>query len=160
MNIYITYDRYERDEWYSVYHIETNKQRAIQHFLETDLIDFLTYGPDDCHSFQLQKVVMTREEYKKLCKLIEAADKEGELREFLIGVYSETEFEVETIFCTDGCSDNMEAVNYYCDKLGIDEDDDDARAEMWEKIGNDEALWLNILKEYIAVTYRQYNKSN
>ena len=64
MNIYITYDRYEHDEWFSVFHIETNKARAIKHFREIDLIDFICYGPDDCHSFQLQKVVLSKKEYE------------------------------------------------------------------------------------------------
>ena len=71
MNVYITYDRYERDEWYSLYGVETNKKRAIKKFLEEYLPDFLDYGPDDCHSFQLQKVILTAREYKELLYLDE-----------------------------------------------------------------------------------------
>ena len=39
MNVYITYDRYERDEWYALYGVETNKRRAIKKFLEDNAMD-------------------------------------------------------------------------------------------------------------------------
>ena len=36
MHVYITYDRYEHNEWLAVYTIETNRQRAIKKFKEED----------------------------------------------------------------------------------------------------------------------------
>lgn len=153
MNVYITYDRYEHDEWYSVYHIDTNKQKAIKHFLELDLVDFISYGPDDCHAFQLQKVIMSKKEYDKLCKLANSLHEEDELKEMLINIFDEREYEVETIFSTDGCTDVWEMLDYYCDKLGVDKNDEDAKYEVQKKLWNDDNLFEEILKEYINVYY-------
>ena len=110
MHVYITYDRYEHNEWLSIYTIETNKQRAIKKFKEEDLPSFLEYGPDDCHSFQLQCVEMSKSLYNKLLKWNESSDRcdEKNLEELLIAIYQEEEdFEVETLYYTDGCSDNF-----------------------------------------------------
>ena len=41
MNVYITYDRYEHNEWFCVYHIDTDLDRAIEHCREIDLFDFI-----------------------------------------------------------------------------------------------------------------------
>lgn len=153
MNIYIAYDRYERDEWYSVYHIETNRHRAIKHFKEIDLVDFISYGPDDCHSFQLQKVVMTRMQYQKLCELCKRDTYNKEFIEFMIGIYDETEYEVETISYTDGCSDNFELIEFYCRQIGIEADDEDAIYDAEEKLFNDEELYMKVLKNYIKIYY-------
>lgn len=154
MNVYIAYDRYERDEWYSVYHIETNRQRAIKHFKEVDLVDFISYGPDDCHSFQLQKVVMTPAQYWELCKVCQCDVHEKELVDFMIDIYDENEYEVETIYFTDGCSDNFALIEFYCIQSGIEADDEDAIDEAQEKLFNDEELYLKVLKEYIKCNYR------
>ena len=67
MNVYLTYDRYEHDEYYTIFSIETNKQRAIRQCRNIDMVDFISSFPDDCHSFQLQKVVITKAEYLKIC---------------------------------------------------------------------------------------------
>ena len=120
MNVYITYDRYEHNEWLSVHRIETNRKRAIKLFKAVDLVDFLSYGPDDCHSFQLQKVVLDKEDYHRLCYLVEnetseSSDDNDELKETLIAFYQELpEYQSEIICSTDGCSDNCELIHYYC----------------------------------------------
>ncbi len=154
MNVYIAYDRYEHDEWYSIYNIETNRQRAIKHFKEIDLIDFISYGPDDCHSFQLQKVYMTKEQYKKLIEVYKNGSEE-DVKDFMMQIYDEWEedFEVETIMSTDGCSDNFELIEFYCQSVGIEADDYDAIDEAEQKLFNDEELYAKVLKEYIAMYY-------
>ena len=154
MNVYIAYDRYERDEWYSIYHIETNRRKAIKHFKEVDLVDFISYGPDDCHSFQLQKVVMTPTQYRKLCELCKIDVHEKELVDFMIDIYDENEYEVETIYFTDGCTDNFALIEFYCIRSGIEADDYDAIDDAQEKLFNDEELYLSVLKEYIKCNYR------
>ena len=53
MVVYICYDRYEHDEWINVEYIGTDKDESIRKVKEEILPDFLMYGPDDCHSFQL-----------------------------------------------------------------------------------------------------------
>jgi hypothetical protein len=68
MKVYICYDRYEHDEWYSVYSISTDRDETIRKCKEEDLPSFIEYGPDDCHSFQLVEVELTREQYEQLLK--------------------------------------------------------------------------------------------
>jgi hypothetical protein len=153
MNVYIAYDRYERDEWYSIYNIETNKKIAIQHFKNKDLVDFISYGPDDCHSFQLQRVQLTKEEYKELLR-IEKEGTEEEVKDFLIKFYNEYEgYGVETLMSTDGCSDNAELLDCYCLMMGVDPEDDDTKYELSDKLYEDEELYLEILKKWIKQNY-------
>ena len=153
MNVYIAYDRYERDEWYSIYNIETNRHRAIKHFKEIDLVDFISYGPDDCHSFQLQKVYMTKAQYKELIEVYKNGS-EQDVVDFMMPIYDEDEdFEVETIMSTDGCTDNCELIEFYCQSVGIEADDYDAIDEAEQKLFNDEELYTKTLKEYIAMYY-------
>ena len=158
MNVYICYDRYERDEWYSVYHIETNKNRAIKHFREVDLIDFLSYGPDDCHSFVLQQVIMTAKQYHRLCYLVEnegnhTCDTSDELKDLLISIYDESEFDVYTLMSTDGCTDNFELLKFYCVVNGLDPENYDNINDAQDALYDDEDLYLIWLKRYIALNY-------
>lgn len=160
MFVYITYDRYERDEWYSISHIETNKKRAIKHFLEEDLPDFISYGPDDCHSFQLQRVQMTKEEYLKLCHINEEGTDE-DVKEFLMPIYNGNDYDDEIIFSTDGCSDLYEMMEYYRDNyllhdpnvIELNLDDDELDSLAYENLYNDEELFEAVLKEYIKKYY-------
>ena len=158
MNVYITYNRYGRDEWFAVYNIDTNKQKAIKNFKEESLLNFLGCGPDDCHSFQLQKVVLTKTQYKHLCKLADntntSGEDEEELRELLISFFDEDdEYDVETLMQTDGCSDNLEIAELYCERMGISEDDYEAREEARVKVWDDEELFLKYYKEYVSICY-------
>lgn len=66
MKVYIIYDRYENDEWFRVDYIGTDKSESNKKFKEKYLPEFLKYGPDDCHSYQLQEVEMTTEQYEQL----------------------------------------------------------------------------------------------
>ena len=155
MRVYITYDRYEHDEWLSIYTIETNKQRAIKKFKEEDLPSFLGYGPDDCHSFQLQKVEMSKPLYDNLLKWNESSDKydEENLKELLIAIFDEEEeFEVETLYSTDG-SDNWDLLRFYASINGLDYDDDDVAEEIQEKLFNNDELYNEVLKKYISLNY-------
>lgn len=151
-DVYITYDRYEHDEWYSVYHLGVNYDKAIQDFREVSLPSFINYGPDDCHSFQLQRVVMSDYKYRKLRALVNAADKEDELREFLMEIYDGDEYEVETIFFTDGCSDAWEIVRLYCDENGLDYENPDEQEEAREAL-EDEETWDEYIALYINSNY-------
>lgn len=155
MNVYITYDRYEHNEWFSVYHIETNKARAIKHCKEIDLPDFISYGPDDCHSFQLQKVSMTKAEYKRLCELVDSTYESRELDEIMEGIFEQCDWHGEgnCIIASDGCSDNVELIEYYCIKQGIEADDDDAIEAAQDELSTNEELYKAILREYITATY-------
>ena len=166
MNVYITFDRYERNEWFYVYRIETNKQRAIKHFKETDLLSFLEYGPDDCHSFQLMKVVMSKKDYERLCYMVENEGNDEincdkELEKMLISIYEENENDrfscYEILYSTDGCSDNVEIIDFYMVNYDYDirdgEDEDSVRDRITDMIYNDSELYNNIMREYIKENY-------
>ena len=162
MKVYITYDRYERDEWYNIYHITTDRDEAIKHCKEKDLFDFISYGPDDCHSFQLQEVEMTKEQYDTLTTWInekqnlEDCDKDSsDLFKFMVDLFDRTGVagDKSRIISTDGCSDNDDIVHFYGGLKGLDTKDDDIYYDLSEELFNDEALYEKILKEYINKTY-------
>ena len=155
VKVYITYDRYEHNEWLSVYTIETNRQRAIKKFKEEDLPGFLGYGPDDCHSFQLQCVEMSKSLYNNLLKWNESSERcdEKNLEELLIAIYGEEEdFEVETLYSTDG-SDNWDLLRFYAEMNGLNYEDDDVAEEVQEKLWNNDELYNEVLKKYIELYY-------
>lgn len=166
MNVYITFDRYERNEWFYVYRIETNKARAIKFFKEEDLPNFLGYGPDDCHSFQLMKVIMSKKDYERLCYMVENEGNteincDKELEEMLIAIYEQNENDrfccYEVLYFTDGCSDNVEIVDFYIANYDCNivngEDENDVRDRIADMIYNDNELYNKIMREYIKANY-------
>ena len=162
MKVYITYDRYERDEWYNMFYISTNKEDSIKHCKEIDLPDFISYGPDDCHSFQLQEVEMTKEQYDTFMKWVNEdqslenyGSKSSELFKFMVDIFDETDVvgNVTTIISTDGCTDNVDIVHYYGNKKGLDTEDDEIFYDLETELFSDEKLYEKILKEYINDTY-------
>ena len=157
MNVYITFDRYEKDEWYSVYHVEKNREKAINHCKEVDLVDFISYGPDDCHSFQLVKVVMTRDEYHTFLSLVENPNESKELDSILYDIYHETgRYDVEEIIQTDGCTDCFDVIKYYAnsEEFDCDSNDEDERNDIaQERLLADDELFEKNLREYININY-------
>jgi hypothetical protein len=162
MKVYITYDRYENDEWYNIYYVSTNERESIKHCLEKDLVDFISYGPDDCHSFQLQEVEMTKKQYDQFTKWIEEdqsledyGSKSSDLYNFMVELYDCTGVvdDTNTIISTDGCTDCVDVVHYYGNQLGLDTEDDEVYYEVQEKLYEDDELFDKILKEYIYYTY-------
>lgn len=162
MKVYITYDRYERNEWFSIYHVSTDKRESIKHCKEEDLIDFISYGPDDCHSFQLQEVEMTEREYNTLLKWIEEnqslenhGDESSDFFKFMVDIYKRTGIVGGStiLISTDGCTDNIDIVHYYGKKIGEDTSDDDIFYDIQELLYDDEDIYLEVLKEYIKDTY-------
>ena len=141
MKIYVTFDRYEHNEWASLYHLDTNKQRAIAHWKNEDVIHFLNYGPDDCHSLQLVKVDVPKEKYFILKDFKNCKD-------ILFDIYNGV-YDVEEIFSANDDT-NFDILDYYCKKFGISEDE---KYEVQEKLFEDDDLYFEIIKEYIAYHY-------
>lgn len=162
MKVYITYDRYERNEWFNVYHISLDKDESIKHCKEKDLVDFISYGPDDCHDFQLQEVKMTKKQYEQLLKwdkddTMSLEHPDSPYYQFMCDVY-DCEYETETIISTDGCSDFYEIVTYYgVFYKGEDIEDFDCDSDNFddyqEELCSDDDLFDKVLKEYINDTY-------
>lgn len=164
MTVYITYDRYEHNEWFSVYNIDTSLTRALKKFRTEDLPSFLGYGPDDCHSFQLQRVNMTKKEYEQLQSWMEDdtqtlenyGDRSSDFFKFMEEIYDRTgcTSSREDIICsTDGCSDLVELPHFYGQMSHQDTSDDDVYDEIMERLQDDEELFKTVLKEYIRCNY-------
>ena len=162
MKVYITYDRYERDEWFNIYYISTDRGESIKHCREQDLYDFISYGPDDCHSFQLQEVKMTKKEYDLFMKwynenqsLENYGSGSSDLFKKMVDIFDSTGIvgDDSVLISTDGCSDYCEVIHYYGRQKGLDTSDDDIFYDLEEELMDDENLQDKVLKDYIKDTY-------
>ena len=169
MKVYVCYDRYEHNEWFSVYSIGTDRDKMIEKCKKEDLPSFIEYGPDDCHSFQLVCIDITKSQYNKLKKWSEEIgsiedygdDEHRDFYEFMCEVHDE-EYTVETLIFSDGCSDVFEVVKYYgvmyknvdCEDVSdVEWLYSEEGEEYQEELMNDEDLWKKVLREYILDTY-------
>lgn len=166
MKVYICYDRYEHDEWFSVYSIGTNRDEMIRKCKEEDLPSFIEYGPDDCHSFQLVEVELTKRWYEQLLKWDKddtqsLEDDSSDYYNFMYDLYH-GQFETDTIISTDGCSDFYEIIKYYSvmyKNKDVEEVEDvdwlysDESDEFQEELFNDDELSKKVIREYILDTY-------
>ena len=173
MVVYICFDRYERDERYNVFHIGTDRDESIRKCKEEILPDFLCYGPDDCHSFQLVQVEMSKKDYNQLLKwdkdenhtLENYGDESSDYFKFMCELYDLTG-EVQNQGCilisTDGCSDYYEIVRYYSvfyKNKEVEEVSDhdwlytDEYEDYYEELTSDEDLCTKVIKEYVRDTY-------
>lgn len=171
MKVYVVFDRYERNEWINVFYVGTDREESIKHCKEIDLPDFICYGPDDCHSFQLVEVEMTETQFNKLLDWVEqiggceGTEKDKDFFDFMVDMYEERgEYSevIDTLISTDGCSDFYEIVRYYSvfykDKEVEDVSDQewlftDEYEEFYEELTNDEDLCEKVIKEYVRDTY-------
>ena len=164
MKVYITYDRYERNEWFSIENVDTSLKRSLKKFKETDLPEFINYGPDDCHFFLLQRVDMTKKEYEQLLSWIEDptqtlenhGDESSDLFKFMCDIYDRVgcvDYEDDIIYSTDGCSDIFELPHFYGKMSHQDTSDQDVYDRLMERLCEDEDLRKVVLKEYIRCTY-------
>ena len=161
MKVYITYDRYENNEWFSVNTIETSLMRSLKKFREEDLPSFLEYGPDDCHSYQLQRVDMTKKEYEQLLEWNndpnQSLDGDSDYYNFMCGIYDRTsyvKYQDEVIRSTDGCSDFSEIIKFYGMMKGIDpEDIEDLEDDLQDELYGDNDLCHKVIVEYVKCNY-------
>ena len=154
MLVYITYDRYECDEWYQIYHISKTRSGILK-TLKQDLIDFLTYGPDDCHSFQCQRIEMSEDDYKKLIELNGGTDasndpEDSDLIEFMIPIFEESGRSPNSlILSTDGPSEWFEMVDYYNTYIRQKGQRKLEYDEFFELMDSNPGLQAKVLNEYI-----------
>jgi hypothetical protein len=160
MKCYICYDRYEHNEWFYVFHLGTNRNESIRHCKEVDLPDFICYGADDCHSFQLVEVEMTKKQYGQLHDWVEhfgSCQDTKECREFydfMCNLYGNKGV-TEQIIWTDGCSDFAEVVIYYSVFYKNKERDtlsDDEYDEYYSELCSDDELCTKVVREYVNDT--------
>ena len=172
MKVYIIYDRYEHNEWFRVDYVGTKKSESIKMFKEKCLPDFLCYGPDDCHSYQLQVVEMTKKQYEQLIdwdndntqSLEDYGDESSHYYNFMKEVYEKCDWNRggNVLMCTDGCSDYSEIVRYYSvfyKNKDIEEVSEyewifsDEYDEYYNELTSDDDLCEKVIKEYVQDTY-------
>lgn len=165
MKVYIIYDRYEHNEFFNVYHIGTNKTEAINELKTKHLPLFISYRPDDCHSFQLIEVELTKKQYSQLLKWDDVEqsldDCDSPYYQFMCDLHN-CVYDTETIICTDGYSDIHEVIQYYavvyknCSYEDVSEYgwyDTDEYEECFNEITTNDELWIKVVKEYVNATY-------
>jgi hypothetical protein len=173
MKVYICFDRYERDEWYNVFFISTDRDESIRKCKEETLPDFLNYGPDDCHSFQLVEVEMFQKDYDRLLKwdndpdqkLENYGDKSSDYFNWMCELFDLigcVDQQYMILISTDGCSDYTEIVKYYSvfyKNKDIEDVSDyewvfsDEYDEYYEELTSDDDLCEKVIKEYVRDTY-------
>jgi hypothetical protein len=167
MKVYIIYDRYEHNEWFSVDYIGTRKSESIKQFKEKCLPEFLEYGPDDCHSYQLQVVNMTKIQYEQLLEWYnnpKMSLESGPYYDFMCEVYEQCDWSDtgNVLMSTDGCSEYSNIVRYYGMVVkGKDSDEvnnldwmfTDEYNEYYEELMNDNDLFERMCKEYIKYNF-------
>lgn len=168
MKVYIIYDRYERNEWFCVDYIGTRKSDSIKMFKEKCLPDFICYGPDDCHSYQLQVVEMTKKQYEQLLEWnndpnMSLGSESSPYYQFMCEVYDNCDWSNpdEVLMCTDGCSEVSTIVRYYGLVKGLDSDVvneydwvfTDEYDEYYEELMDDDDLFERMCKEYIKYNF-------
>jgi hypothetical protein len=87
MKVYVCFDRYECDEYYNVFFIDTDRNNSIRKCKEETLPNFLKYGPDDCHSFVLVEVEVSEKDYLQLLEWNSDSEQKLEDHEITSGDY-------------------------------------------------------------------------
>ena len=164
MKVYLTYFRYDRGEYYSIYNLDTSLQRSVKSWKENDLPNFLGYGPDDVSQLYLVKCDLTKDEVQLIKDFMESGkeyDKDfydlmEQLHDRNEEIYSTTGDECWSVveFVCEYCRTNLlfvEFHNYYS-TLNFN-DEDELRDQIQELIFNDDDLWDKVLKKYIEVYY-------
>lgn len=154
MKVYITYDRYEHNEWFYIYQV-THKLSEVIRDYKKNLKDFISYGPDDCHSYQIQIVNLPKERIENLKTKdnypIESGD---DLYYLMEAIYKNCDFGPDTKNCllqTDG-SDNFELVDFWIEENNLDPDEVD-RDELESEIFDNVDLYNEVLNKYIDKYY-------
>lgn len=165
MKVYLTYFRYDRGEEYSIYNLDTNLKRSWKSLKESDLPNFLGYGPDDVSQLYLVRCELTKSEVevlkdsmtssegydKKFYDLMKKIDRESEELWNTTGDESWSVVEFVCEYCrTFVLFDEMSP---YYSTLDFD-DEDELKEQIQEIIFDNDDLWDKILKKYIKMYYR------
>ena len=165
MKVYLTYFRYDRGEEYSIYNLDTSFQRSWTSLKETDLPNFLGYGPDDVSQLYLVKCDLTKSEVQLLKDFMDSTEEYNkDFYELMnkVHTYSEELWgtsgdEVWTVveFVCKYCRTYLlySLMSEYISSLDFS-DEDELRDQVSEIIFDNDELWDEILKIYIKTHYR------
>ena len=165
MKVYLTYFRYDRGETYSIYNLETSLKRSWKSLKETDLPDFLGYGPDDVSQLYLVRCDLTKSEVQLIKDFMESTE---EYNKDFYDLMKKIDDCSEELWCTSG-DEVWSVVEFVCEycktwvlfdefhkyysTLNFD-DEDELKEQIQELIFDDDNLWDTVLKKYIKTYYR------
>ena len=165
MKVYLTYYRYDRGESYSIYNMDTNLQKSLKSLKETDLPNFLGYGPDDVSQLYLVKCELTKSEVQLIKDFMTSTeDYNKDFYELMekVHTYSEelwstTGDEVWSVveFVCEYCRTSVlyNLMSQYIPSLNF-QDEYELKEQISEIIFDDDELWEEVLKLYIKTYYR------
>ena len=116
VDVYIAFDRYDRGEDFTVYNITRSREEALKNYIERDLTNAIMYRfSGDGYFFRLQKVSMTKRDFKWLTKRLEHTPSDFRermsLRTMLENIYHGDGYKTEIIFHTECREEYFNALN-------------------------------------------------
>ena len=165
MKVYLTYFRYDRGECYSIYNLDTSRQRSVKSWKENDLPNFLGYGPDDVSQLYLVKCDLTKDEVQLIKDFMNSNEEYN--KDFYDLMNNKVHDNCEQLYGSSGdeCWEIVDFVCEYCRTIVLFNefhtyystlnfnDEDELREQIQELIFNDDDLWEIVLKKYIEVYY-------
>jgi len=135
MKVYLIFDRYGCDEWYSLDYVGTKKTESIKRY-QTLVKDMIDLGPDDNHSYCLVCVTfLTRDEYNILRMSEGCLIQDGEELTILSNVFQGLDPVTDLIFMTNGLSEVDDCFEEFLNGFG-------------EKIPRDTPEWEEELEKF------------
>jgi hypothetical protein len=165
MKVYLTYFRYDRGESYSIYNLDTSLQRSWKSLKETDLPNFLGYGPDDVSQLYLVRCNLTKSEVQLIKDFMTSTEEYNKdfydlmekVHTYSEELWSTTGDEVWSVveFVCEYCRTYLlySLMSKYISSLDFS-DEDELKEQISEIIFDDDELWEEVLKLYIKTYYR------
>jgi hypothetical protein len=166
MKVYLTYYRYDRGECYSIYNLDTSFKRSLKSLKETDLPNFLGYGPDDVSQLYLVRCDLTKSEVQILKDFMNSGKDYN--KDFYELMNNKVHDRFEELWSTTG-GETWSVVDFVCEycrtyllynlmsqyipSLNFN-DEDELKEQVSEIIFDDDNLWDKVLEKYIKMYYR------
>lgn len=147
--VFINFTSYDGNEWVVIHHVGTDMTESVQEF-KKNLKDYLSIGPDDCHSFNLIKVNLKNKDYDRLMTITLQNDLDEDDLEFFTELEETYDFDY---ICYDDHSGNYEIVKLYCEDNSLDSEDDDVFEDVFELLMNDEDLYETYINKYLDLNF-------
>lgn len=147
--VFINFTSYDGNEWVVIHHVGTDMTESVQEF-KKNLKDYLSMGPDDCHSFNLIKVNIKNKDYDRLMTITLREELNEDDLEFFTELEETYNFDY---ICYDDHSGNYEIVKLYCEDNSLDSEDDDVFEDVFELLMNDEKLYETYIDKYLDLNF-------
>ncbi len=147
--VFINFTSYDGNEWVVIHHVGTDMTESVQEF-KKNLKEYLSIGPDDCHSFNLIKVNLKNKDYDRLMTITLQTDLDEDDLEFFTELEETYNFDY---ICYDDHSGNYEIVKLYCEDNSLDSEDDDVFEDVFELLMNDEKLYETYIDKYLDLNF-------